>query len=344
MSRKQDQGAELRELPKMADIAEQLQNLNLQMSSFNTKQDSMMKSMGSLETKLDQLTRDSTKHDEILNALHNENQILKREVELLRRSQEQQAQHFRANDIIISGIPDPKKEDLLWYFADVTQALELEIPDVAVDSIFLTKSREQIIVKLLRSIDKQIILKRAKQYRLKGKDIGLDNHPNINIYINESLPPTTAKIFSEARKLRKDFGIKFVWHKDGKIFLKRTEEDDALCLGSLEEIKELRVHLEKHPKATTTASDATQTPMETSDATVDPRPREETKAPRPAPSLPTVTPNNEPATTDSLLPPTLKESNTIRSWASMTAQSKPPRTRKFSERNKRNKDSRSVPY
>lgn len=226
----------------MADLNQQLQNLSTQMTTFNENQTKMLVSVNSIETKVNKLDADAEKQKTMLQEMQKENAELKRELENVKRMQQNKIQQERNNDILITGIPPVKNENLMDLFLGITKALNLNIPSIGVDCIFRSKKRDIIIVRLLRRLDKHDIVRSAKQKHLTEKDIGFESEANI--YINESLSSYLAKIFFEARQIQKDFAIKFVWHKDGKIFLKKGENEEALQIGSLEEIHQLRGHLQ----------------------------------------------------------------------------------------------------
>lgn len=346
---------------KMDTVAQQLQNLCDQMKTSNENQEKMLKSISAVEEKLDNLTKDSKRHDEILNDLKEENRVLRSEIQRLNESREKQVQRERNNDIIIKGIPPAKDDDLLWIFAEIMRALELDIPDIAVDSIFRTKSGGKIVVRLLRHIDKVDIIKRAKQARLKGKDIGLISRPNENIFINESLSPNVAKVFFEARQLQKVFGIKFVWQKEGNVYMKRNENDAVLRVGSVEEVAELRRYLETNQGPPPTTGTQTKTQEENQNQTgrgsstdvLHQYAQNESSGPlnqvQQVQQVQRMETNdiesvNSPVTSSPPSPPKNVKS-TIKSWAALRQEeTRSPRARRLSERPGRNRINRANPY
>lgn len=336
----------------MADISQQLANLCEQMNTSNLNQTKLLESMESVQCKLDTLTKESQRHDETLKILREENHFLRREIELLKKAQNKQIEADRNNEFMIRGIPPMKNEYLIGIFCKIMTALQLEIPEVAVDSIFRPQTKDKIIVKLIRRIDKETIIKRAKQIRLKGKDIGIDSNPDVNIYINESLSPQVAKLFYEARKIRTDFGIKFVWHKEGKIWMKKNETDAPLRVTSLEEITELRNHLLANAKQPEASQEHQPSGSKRDELSIL-HPRELTDEGDPTQAMEiqvTVDSSDElhsPHTSSDELHSSLPSTSSfIKSWA--TGIKRPPRAAKLTDKMNRNKINnginRTTPY
>lgn len=176
-----------------------------------------------------------------IKVLRLQNAKLSQEVQQLKTSQMKNEQLAVTNTIEIRGIPIQKDEDLIFIFLKIIEALGLNINVAAIDTIFRSQSKHSIVLKLTRGIDKEAILKKSKQKHLNGNLLGLPYCEEV--FMSEMLSPHAAKIFYEARKLKKEFSIKFVWHRDGRILMKKNETDSTLRLQSLDEIHELRKHL-----------------------------------------------------------------------------------------------------
>lgn len=323
----------------MADISSQLEILNAQMTALNVNQNKMMESVEVIEKNVTKLTEDAAKQQKTLQQMKRENEDLRREVEHLKSLQETRLQNDRINDIKISGIPFSRSENLLVLFTTIMNALKLNIPEVAVNAIFRTKTKDSVIVRLLRRFDKESILKAAKQQHLTGNCIGLNSLRDSPIFINESLSPFIAKIFYEARNIQKEFNIKFVWHKDGKVFLRREESQPALQIRSLAEIVDLRKELVKIASDTTLENN-----------------------PTPSPSSPSANPHHvqHQAQSESQTmevqhsagaeyPPltsrsTQKPGGRIQSWARVRFDSRTSTASKMQEKTKRSRDPRSSRY
>lgn len=77
------------------------------------------------------------------------------------------------------------------------------------------KSSPAIIVKLNSRIKKSKLVEASKEKRLTG------------IYISNHLSQYTQKIYSEARELKRSGKVKYAWEKEGKIYVRRTDDSKA---------------------------------------------------------------------------------------------------------------------
>lgn len=209
---------------------------------MSDNQNKILTSMNEINAKLTSFTECSAIHQKELIAIRSENKNLKDEIEKLKKANTKLQQTYKSNAIEIKGIKMQKNENLEYILHLILSALKIDnFQTSAIDSIFRIKSNQTIFVKFIRNVDKMEIIKKSKQKHLKGTDLGLEY--SSNIFINESLAPITAMLFYEARKLKAKYGIKYIWHKNGDIFLKKNENDSTLRIESIEEIEELRKHL-----------------------------------------------------------------------------------------------------
>ncbi|KAG8300561.1 hypothetical protein J6590_073413 [Homalodisca vitripennis] len=79
-----------------------------------------------------------------------------------------------------------------------------------------------IIIKFVRRFDKEELLKKRRVKRtLSIRHIGRsDDRP---IYVNESLSPARRRLYAMARRVQKEKDLKFLWVRNGKIFLRKEE-------------------------------------------------------------------------------------------------------------------------
>ncbi|KAL1446843.1 hypothetical protein WDU94_013901, partial [Cyamophila willieti] len=82
--------------------------------------------------------------------------------------------------------------------------------------------------------DKIIKKKRADRTVKLGDVIGSENDQNI--YVNECLTPYYAKLYGEAKKIKREKNYAFIWIRDGKILLKKTEQSRPMRLMAMEDL------------------------------------------------------------------------------------------------------------
>lgn len=166
---------------------------------------------------------------ELIESLSSENKELKRKVRVLEDRLESMEQYSRSNCVEIQGIPVTPGEDVLSVVKEVGKALDFPISDSMVDVCHGLGVRQSgnrpsgIIVKFVRRIDKEEFLQRRRVKRtLSTRHIGRsDDRP---IYVNESLTPARRALHALARKYQRERGFKFLWVRNGKIFLRKEEK------------------------------------------------------------------------------------------------------------------------
>ncbi|CAG9762157.1 unnamed protein product [Ceutorhynchus assimilis] len=152
----------------------------------------------------------------------------------------------RANNIVIMGIKSSLNEirngprevemraEKVLKYVDPT----LKSEDVKLKILSPIKDNTPILA-IFCSVDVKY------QVMQKRKPIGkiVSNKCNITgshlIYLNDDMPKETKELFMSARTL-KERGYKFIWAKEGKIFVRKKENDLVLRINSMEDIKKIK--------------------------------------------------------------------------------------------------------
>lgn len=132
---------------------------------------------------------------------------------------------------------------MLSVVKEVGKALDMDISDSMVDACHRLGKREDgsapgIIVKFVRRMDKEEMMRKRRVKRtLSTRHLGrADDRP---IYINESLTPARRRLLSLARTAQKEKHYKFLWIRNGKIFLRKDENSGVCVVSSDEDISKL---------------------------------------------------------------------------------------------------------
>ena len=137
--------------------------------------------------------------------------------------------YLRRECLEIKGIPTHKdgKENTNEIIAKIGGLMGVNVDQrdisvshrLPVSMVYSGKEREpSIIVTFVRRDVKESYYRARKN--LKGittKNLGYQS--SNNIYINESLTDTNRKLFKDCLKLKKELGYKFIWTKNGRIYL-----------------------------------------------------------------------------------------------------------------------------
>lgn len=155
---------------------------------------------------------------------------------------EDMEQYSRSNCLEIQGIPYMPTEDVLSIVKDVGKALDLTISDSMVDACHRLGVRQNgdkppgIIVKFVRRIDKEEFLRKRRVKRtLSTRHMGRSD--DLPIYVNESLSPTRRRLHAMARQYQRDNNYKFLWVRNGKIFLRKEEKAPVKVISRQEDLE-----------------------------------------------------------------------------------------------------------
>ncbi|XP_046666370.1 uncharacterized protein LOC124358119 [Homalodisca vitripennis] len=178
----------------------------------------------------------------LIEALTTENSQLKKKVKELETRLEDIEQYSRSNCIEIQGIPLEPAENVLNIVKDVGRALDFDISDTMVDAchrLGVQKTGDKppgIIVKFVRRMDKESFIQRRRvKTTLSTRHIGRkDDCP---IYVNESLSPARRRLHALARKFQREKNYKFLWVRNGKIFMRKEDKAPVKVISSEEDLQ-----------------------------------------------------------------------------------------------------------
>lgn len=209
-----------------AEMRETIKEFNSSYEVLNEKLEAntelLKKQSEELRSYIDETTR-----------LREENCVLKKKIIDLEVRLEDSEQYSRGNCLELHGIPEEPNECVIDIVKNIGQALELNINDSMVDNCHRLGKRGDasgpagIIVKFVRKLDaEEVLRKRRIKRNLSTSHLGLSlDRP---VYINESLCPARRRLYSLARAAKREKGYKYLWLRNGKIFL-RKEENAPIC-------------------------------------------------------------------------------------------------------------------
>lgn len=174
------------------------------------------------------------KLEETLNRLEEvkrDNLMLQKENKELKIRIEDLEQYSRINMLEIHGIPVQPQDNPAELIKKVGNALDVNLQDCDIDACHRINTHptsqlpSPIVVKFCRRSTKEELLHRRRVKRnLNTLDIGFTL--SSQIYINESLCPARRRLLAKCRQLRRSADIKFLWTRNGKIFMRK--EDTSL--------------------------------------------------------------------------------------------------------------------
>lgn len=183
---------------------------------------------------------------ELVNKLSTENVELKNRVSALESRMDDIEQYSRRDTIEIHGVPVAAGEQVVEVVKSVVTALDLPIEDTMISACHRLRSREGtgkppgIIVKMVRRMDAQEILKKRRVKRnFSTHHIGLTANLAVPIYINESLCPGRRRLLNAAKNIQKEKHYTFLWIRDGKILLRKSDKDPVKVVTSPADLDKL---------------------------------------------------------------------------------------------------------
>lgn len=147
------------------------------------------------------------------------------------------------NDLVLNGIPYERGENLPVVFNTICTSLETPVP--AVNTVYRTRSKtgnkdSSIIIKLNNVADKINILRTIsnnyKQHRktLTLRDAGFDSHQRI--FLHENLTKRNYLIYREAHRMRRLKQIASVFTSNGSVYIKGKPDGNAQLITNRDDL------------------------------------------------------------------------------------------------------------
>lgn len=224
---------------EVAEICVSLESLHAKFDEkFKSLEDNLMKALADVQhltTANSQLTR--------------ENQVLRDRVQRV-----EQELLLTTNSIEIHGLPVKANEDVVQLVADIGRALDVPIKPEDVNLARRIPMRAEgaaassaavpihrpppIMVHLVRRATRDSLLSRRKVVRdFTTRRLGWQDNEAPTVYINEALSQNNKKLYALANNLRKSNRIKFLWVREGRVYIRKKEGQMAILLKSHEQLE-----------------------------------------------------------------------------------------------------------
>lgn len=220
-------------------INELIADFKTSLSFFNDKYEEMKTMM---EQKTDRIRKLEKENSDIQDSL----QKLGKRVNLVE-------QNSRSTNVELQCIPENKSENLVITVLQLAKVISCDIVDsdiqhctrIAKKDSQSTRPRS-VLVKLSSPRQRDNFLAAAikfnrtnKQEKLNTSHLGIAAEKPQPIYVAEHLSAENKAIHAATRIRGKELGYKFVWIRNGKIFIKKDESAQSIVINSLEKLKSL---------------------------------------------------------------------------------------------------------
>lgn len=158
----------------------------------------------------------------------------------------------RSHNIEIQCVPERKNENILAIVKNLFTKLSLQFAEDTVSFCSrVPKMNGQsarprnIIVTLQSPRHRDHVISAAHRYnklhsgdRLNSLDLGVSGDKTF-VYISEHLTPECKIVYAAARKFKNDNKFKYVWVRNGKVFLRKSDSSPALYIRNLDSLSKL---------------------------------------------------------------------------------------------------------
>ncbi|XP_050508127.1 uncharacterized protein LOC126885578 [Diabrotica virgifera virgifera] len=218
-------------------------NKSKEISEFQKLFQKMEESMEFLSSKFDTLTVENQNALRELRDMKRENIQLKTKVsQLEKRICELEIKEFSCNlEIHGTQIKNEDPKEVLMEIANDLLSCNFNSQDVS-DCFKQETKNGAIIVAKMRSRDiKTKFIKARKNRKMESNMLSCNkNKENTSkIYINEQLTFTNRNLFNIAYKLKKERKYKYCWTKNGRVYVKKSDDSEPIYIHNEDIIKTL---------------------------------------------------------------------------------------------------------
>ncbi|BES97789.1 conserved hypothetical protein [Nesidiocoris tenuis] len=232
-----------------SDVAKGLRTLNRRFSNFE-------KSMEFFAAKIDDFTKSLESSAGIIKELKKanetlaqKNQWLEKKVSYLDKKVNEIEQKDYSNHVQITGIPETKGENVMYIIEQIAnKANLLELKKENISEVFRsgplhrqTRPRD-IIVKFKTPEPKLHLVQWSRKCRgIPLSEIDGKLPKDSKAYINERLTNLNRYLLTLTKMFAREYGYKFTWIKDGKIYLRKNEESPAMKISAKGQLEKMDV-------------------------------------------------------------------------------------------------------
>ncbi|XP_026331178.1 uncharacterized protein LOC113238568 [Hyposmocoma kahamanoa] len=239
--------------PMKSDI----HKLTCGVDNLNTKFEEMESRFCGLEDRVTVIEKNSSITSKLQKDLAAANMV----ITTLQCDKEKSEQFSRLNNLEISGVPVTSGENVhsILDLLCVKVGVGLDERDVdrvhrvrrfeaaaAVGNLTGRQQQQQparhpaIIVRFTRRVCKDRVLAATRARRgLTSADLGLPG-PSSNIYVGDHLTPASKLLLRRARELKAELGYEYLWVRDGKILMRKSDKSRVILIIKNEDFEKLK--------------------------------------------------------------------------------------------------------
>lgn len=226
--------------------------LNREFSSMREEILSFEKSIKFMSADFEDMTAQFKSCNEEVKCLRSENSSLNKKVSEMEVRIAQLEQNSRQNNIEIHCLPEHKQENLVKTVVQLSNVVSYPIAEseilscTRVQKVNMSSNQPRaVICKLPSKIKRDNLLGAISLYnrsnpsnKLNTKLLGYGDKQS-PVYVSEHLTLANKSLHAATRIAAKEKNYKFVWVRNGKILIRKTEGSSTRIITSLESLKKL---------------------------------------------------------------------------------------------------------
>ncbi|XP_013172169.1 PREDICTED: uncharacterized protein LOC106121191 [Papilio xuthus] len=214
---------------------------------INDKIDSFQEAISFINTQYEEIKNILQEKSTMISTLRTENDKLKKDVKDLGNRLNIMELHMRDSNIEINGIPENRSENLANTLNQLAKIVNypLATEDIQLITRVAKISRDNnrpraVIAKLRNPRQRDAFLAAVMKYNKANADKKLGTqHLGIGgahspVYVTEHLTPENKSLHAATRKKAKELSYKFVWVRNGRIYVRKDENCQQLFIKSID--------------------------------------------------------------------------------------------------------------
>ncbi|XP_061711369.1 uncharacterized protein LOC133520753 [Cydia pomonella] len=222
---------------EMRAISYEIKALRMTMTDLTSKIKECDGRIDNLCTRVEKLENNTSNSNES----HNSEKSLLDTIVQLRMDINNRDQDLLLNDLEISSVPEQNGENTVHIVTTLGQKLGVTLSEHdIVDATRVGRATQlnegdqgppsrprPLVVRLARRALRDQLLHAARVRRgATTEGTGLPGH-NCRFYVNERLTPFNRKLFQKARQLKEHYGWRYVWTRDGRIYVRQRPGSES---------------------------------------------------------------------------------------------------------------------
>lgn len=224
--------------PDVSDTQTLLVNMNNKLTNINLEIIELKKSVDFMSEKYDKLLLEVKD----LRQFKEKHSNIGVEIKTLENRINDMEQYSRIKNVEIKGVEEIRNENLKEIIVEISDKIGVKLENKDIDAIHRVNNKKDreprdIIVQFKDRESKEKILAN-RRVKVKSKEVTNGTSDNM-IYINEHLTQQNKLIFWEARQKCREYNYRYVWTKNGKIFVRKNESERALRINSIDDMNKI---------------------------------------------------------------------------------------------------------